>query len=113
MALNLRSIPARIILAIAGTAVAASMAIGVFAYQQEGAMAGLALDQMVQAQYENVKAAIAAEGRTGLVAGAIVANLRPVQEATARSDCDALLDFLGPVETALKSHDVPLVTLET
>ncbi len=113
MALNLRSIPARIILAIAGTAIAASMAIGVFAYQQEGAMAGLALDQMVQAQYENVKAAIAAEGRTGLIAGAVMANLRPVQEATARSDCDELLAFLGPVEAALKSHDVPLVTFET
>jgi methyl-accepting chemotaxis protein len=113
MALNLRSIPARIVLAVAGTAIAASSAIGVFAFLQQGELSQLALDQMVKADYENVQASMEAEARTGTIVGVILANLAPVQEATARGDADEVARFLGPVETALKAHGVPLVSFQT
>src|SRR5271155_1802180 len=106
MALNFRSIPARIVLAIAGTAIAASGAIGLFAYLQEGELTRLALDQMVKAEYENVQASMEAEARTGTIVGVILANLPPVQEAAARGDADEVVRFLAPVETALQAHGV-------
>ncbi|HVJ52005.1 MAG TPA: methyl-accepting chemotaxis protein [Aliidongia sp.] len=112
MRLNFRSIPARIVMAIAGTAVAASSAVGIFAYLQQGELSQFALDQMVESKYENVQASMAYEARTGTVVGNILANLRPVQEAMARDDRDALVKFLAPVETALQAHDVPLVTFQ-
>jgi methyl-accepting chemotaxis protein len=110
MRLNLRSIPARIILAIAGTAIAASVAIGSFSMLQEGELTKLALDQMVKSDYENIQASIDAEGRTATVVSAMLSNLPGVQEAAARKDRDELQRLLGPVAPTLKSHGVPLIT---
>ena len=68
--LNLRSIGARLILAISLTVVTACGILGTFSIVQQRALTQLALDQQMKLQYDSVIAALDYEGRAALAVSA-------------------------------------------
>ena len=89
--LQLRSIAARLMLAISLTVAAACGILGTFSIMQERALTRLALDQQLRLQYDSVIAALDYEGRAALAVSAVIANLPPVAtrspKATATRSC--------------------------
>src|SRR5947199_203861 len=85
---KLRSIAARLILAITLTAAVACGVLGTFSIIQQRSLTRLALDQQLKLQYDSVMAALDYEGRAALAVSAVIANLPPVAEAVAKDDRD-------------------------
>jgi methyl-accepting chemotaxis protein len=110
---QLRSIAARLILAISLTVAAACGILGTFSIIQERALMRLALDQQLKLQYDSVIAAIDYEGRAALAVSAVVATLPPVAEAVAKGDRDALSALLMGPMAALKLQGIPLISFHT
>jgi methyl-accepting chemotaxis protein len=110
---RLRSIAARLMLAISLTVAAACGILGTFSIIQERALTRLALDQQLKLQYDSVIAALDYEGRAALAVSAVIANLPPVAEAVAKGDRDALLPLLQAPLAALKSQGMPLISFHT
>jgi methyl-accepting chemotaxis protein len=110
---QLRSIAARLILAISLTVAAACGILGTFSIIQERALMRLALDQQLKLQYDSVIAAIDYEGRAALAVSAVVANLPPVAEAVAKGDREALSGLLTAPMAALKLQGIPLISFHT
>ena len=92
---KLRSISARLILAISLTVAAACGILGTFSIMQQRSLMRLALEQQLKLQYDSVIAAIDYEGRATLAVSAVVAALPPVADAIAKGDRDALAALLG------------------
>ncbi len=110
---QLRSIAARLILAISLTVAAACAILGTFSVMQERALTRLALDQQLKLQYDSVIATLDYEGRAGLAVSAVIANLPPVVDAVAKGDRAALGSLLkGPFE-AIKAQGIPLISFHT
>ena len=110
---QLRSIAARLILAISLTVAAACAILGTFSVIQERALTRLALDQQLKLQYDSVIATLDYEGRAGLAVSAVIANLPPVVDAVAKGDRAALGSLLkGPFE-AIKAQGIPLISFHT
>jgi methyl-accepting chemotaxis protein len=110
---QLRSIAARLILAISLTVAVACAILGTFSVIQQRALMRLALDQQLKLQYDSVIATIDDEGRAGLAVSAVLANLPPVVDAVAKGDRAALEPLLsGPLE-AVKAQGIPLVSFHT
>ena len=107
---QLRSIAARLILAISLTVAVACGILGTFSIIQERALMQLALDQQLKLQYDSVIAAIDYEGRAAMAVSAVVANLPPVAEAVAKGDRDALTALLTAPMAALKLQGIPLIS---
>ena len=82
---KLRSISARLILAISLTVAAACAILGSFSIWQQRALTQLALEQQLKLQYDSVIAAIDYEGRTALAVSSVIAALPPVADATSYS----------------------------
>ena len=74
---QLRSIAARLILAISLTVAAACGILGTFSIMQERALTRLALDQQLKLQYDSVIAALDYEGRAALAVSAVIATCPP------------------------------------
>src|ERR1700730_6061882 len=110
---QLRSIAARLILAISLTVAAACGILGTFSILQYRSLAQLALDQQLKLQYDSVIAAIDYEGRAALAVSAVVAMLPPVAEAVAKGDRDALTALLQGPMAALKAQGIPLISFHT
>ena len=110
---KLRSIAARLILAISLTVAAACGILGGFSIIQQRALTRLALEQQLKLQYDSVIAAIDYEGRTALAISSVIAALPPVAEAIAKGDRDGMGSLLGGAMTALKAQGIPLVTFWT
>jgi methyl-accepting chemotaxis protein len=110
---KLRSIAARLILAISLTVAAACAILGTFSIMQQRALTQLALDQQLKLQYDSVIAALDYEGRAGLAVSAVIANLPPVGDAILKGDRDALGALLGGAMKALKAQGIPLVSFQT
>jgi methyl-accepting chemotaxis protein len=106
--LKLRSISARLALAIVVTVAGACALLAAFAVTQQQALTHLALDQQLKLQYENVIAAFDYEARTALAVSTVMASLEPVEEAFIKDDRDAILRLLGPAHEALKDQGIPL-----
>src|SRR4051794_22205813 len=107
---KIRSIAARLILAISLTVTLACAILGTFSIVQQQVLAKLALDQQLKLQYESVMAAIDYEGRAALAVGAVIAELPSASEAIAKGDRAALSTLLdGPLK-ALKAQGIPLIT---
>jgi methyl-accepting chemotaxis protein len=111
--LKLRSISARLILAISLTVAAACAILGSFSIWQQRTLTQLALEQQLKLQYDNVVAAIDYEGRATLAVSSVIAALPPVGEAIAKGDRDGLAALLGGAMEALKVQGIPLITFET
>src|SRR6266403_1827796 len=110
---KLRSIAARLILAISLTVAVACGILGTFSILQQRALTQLALDQQLKLQYESVIAALDYEGRAGLAVSAVIAALPPVEEAVAKGDRDALLTLLQGAMAAIKPQGIPLISFHT
>src|SRR6516164_2946476 len=111
--LNLRSISARLILAISLTVVAACAILGTFSLLTQRSLTRLALEQQLRLQYDSVIATIDYESRTALALSAAIAALPPVRDAVARGDREALAALLGGTMEALIAQGIPLLTFQT
>jgi methyl-accepting chemotaxis protein len=110
---RLRSIAARLILAISLTVAVACGILGTFSILQQRALTRLALDQQLKLQYDSVIAALDYEGRAALAVSAVIAALPPVTDAIAKGDRDGLGALLGDAMKALKAQGIPLITFQT
>ena len=107
---QLRSIAARLILAISLTVAAACGILGTFSIIQERSLMRLALDQQLKLQYDSVIAAIDYEGRAALAVSAVIATFPPVANAVAKGDRDAMSALLLAPMAALKPQGIPLIS---
>src|ERR1700744_289072 len=110
---QLRSIAARLILAISLTVAAACGILGTFSVMQERSLMRLALDQQLKLQYDSVIATIDYEGRTGLAVSAVLANLPPVVDAIAKGDRESLEPLLKAPMAAITAQGIPLISFHT
>ena len=108
---KLRSIAARLILAISLTVAVACAILGTFSMMQQRALMRLAPDQQLKLQYDSVMAALDYEGRAAMAVSATVAALPPVADAVTKGDRDALFALLGDATRTLKAQGLPLVNL--
>ena len=109
---KLRSISARLILAISLTVAVACGILGTFSILQQRSLMRLALEQQLKLQYDSVIAAVDYEGRAVLAVSAVVAALPPVGDAIARGDRDGLAALLGAPMKALIEQGIPLITFQ-
>jgi methyl-accepting chemotaxis protein len=107
---RLRSIAARLILAISLTVAVACGVLGTFSIMQQRALTQLALEQQLKLQYDSVIAAVDYEGRAALAVSSVIAALPPVADAVASGERDKLGPLLlGPL-AALKAQGMPLIS---
>jgi methyl-accepting chemotaxis protein len=104
---KLRSIAARLVLAISLTVAVACGGLGWFSVTQQRSLTRLALEQQLKLQYDSVIAALDYEGRAALAVSSVVASLPPVADAIARGDREALMALLGDAHNALKVQGMP------
>src|SRR6266566_6721531 len=109
---KIRSIGARLILAISLTVAVACSVLGTFSVLQQRSLTQLALERELKLQYDSVIAAIDYEGRAALAVSSVVAALPPVADAIAREDRDGLAALLGDAMKALTAQGIPLITFE-
>jgi methyl-accepting chemotaxis protein len=110
---KIRSISARLILAISLTVAVACGILGTFSIIQQRSLTQLALDQQLKLQYDSVIAALDYEGRAALAVSAVIATLPPVTEAVAGGNRDALMTLLQGSLAALKPQGMPLISFHT
>src|SRR5450631_3953088 len=91
---ELRSISARLILAISLLIALTCGVLGTFSVIQQRSLTRLALDEQLKLQYDSVVAALDYEGRAALAVSAVIANLPPVAEAVAKGERDPLMTLL-------------------
>ncbi len=108
---KVRSISARLILAISLLIAVVCALLGTFSVIQQRSLTQLALDQQLKLQYESVIAALDYEGRAALAVSTVVASLPPVADAVARGDREALVALLGGANAALKVQGIPRMTV--
>src|SRR5436190_15357240 len=105
---KLRSISARLILAISLTVAGACGILGGFSIAQQRSLTRLALDQQLKLQYDSVIAAIDYEGRAALAVSSVIAALPPVGDAVARGDREGMMALLGTAMESMKAQGIPL-----
>src|SRR5882672_10185038 len=108
---KLRSIAARLILAISLTVAVACGILGTFSILQQRALTQLALDQQLKLQYDSVIAALDYEGRAALAVSTALAALPQVSDAVIKGDRAALTALLADANKALKAQGMPLMNL--
>jgi methyl-accepting chemotaxis protein len=108
---TLRSIAARLILAISLTVALACGVLGTFSIVQQRSLTRLALDHELKLQYDGVIAALDYEGRAALAVSSAIAALPPVADAIAKGDRDALMGLLRGAQVALKAQGMPLMNV--
>ena len=108
---KLRSISARLILALSLTVAIACGVLGTFSVLQQRSLTQLALEQQLKLQFDSVIAGIDYEGRTALALSSTLAAMPPVVDAIAKGDRDALGALLGGAMKELKAQDFPLVNV--
>jgi methyl-accepting chemotaxis protein len=107
---KIRSIAARLILAISLTVAAACAILGGFSISQQRALTRLALDQQLKLQYDSVIASIDYEGRAVLAVSSVIAALPPVGDGIANGDRDGLGALLGKAMESMKAQGIPLIS---
>src|SRR3984893_1929106 len=110
---KLRSIAARLILAISLTVAVACGVLGTFSIIQQRSLTRLALPQPLKLQYDSVIAAIDYEGRAALAVSSVIAALPPVGDAISKGDRDGLGTLLGGAMKALTAQGIPLISFQT
>ena len=110
--LKLRSIAARLILAISLTVAVACGILGTFSILQQRSLTRLALEQQLKLQYDSIIAAIDYEGRAALAVSSVVSSLKSVSDAVEHDDREGLLALLADTHKALKAQGMPLMTFE-
>jgi methyl-accepting chemotaxis protein len=110
---KLRSISARLILAICLIVMVACGILGTFSVLQQRALTRLALEQQLKLEFDSVIAGIDYEGRATLAVSSALAALPPVADAIARGDRDGLGALLIGANNALKEQGIPLISIQT
>jgi methyl-accepting chemotaxis protein len=110
---RIRSISARLILAICLTVVAACGILGTFSVLQQRSLTKLALEQQLKLQFDSVIAGIEYEGRATLAVSSALAALPPVADAIAKGDREGLGALLIGAHKALKDQGIPLISIQT
>jgi methyl-accepting chemotaxis protein len=108
---KIRSIAARLILAISLTVAVACAILGTFSIMQQRALTRLALEQQLKLQYDSVIAALDYEGRAALAVSTTISALPQVADAVAKGDRPALSALLNDANKALKAQGMPLMNL--
>ncbi|CCE06835.1 putative methyl-accepting chemotaxis protein (chemoreceptor) [Bradyrhizobium sp. STM 3843] len=108
---RLRSISARLIVALSLTVAIACAILGTFSVLQQRALTRLALEQQLKLQFDSVIAGVDYEARAALAVSATIAGLPPVADAFVKGDRDALGTLLGGAMTSLKALGMPLVNV--
>src|SRR5207245_10685468 len=106
---KIRSISARLILAISLTVAVACGILGTFSIMQQRALTQLALEQQLKLQYDSVIAALDYEGRAALAVSTAVAALPPVAEVVTQGDRDGLAARLGAATEPLKAQAIAVL----
>jgi methyl-accepting chemotaxis protein len=109
--LRIRSISARLILALSLTVAVACGVLATFSVMQQRSLTQLALEQQLKLQYDSVISGIDYEGRTARAVSATIAALPPVAEAVTKGDRDALGALLGSAMKDLSEQDIALVNV--
>src|SRR4051794_2810227 len=109
---KLRSISARLVLAICLTVAVACGILGTFSILQQRSLTRLALEQQLKLQYDSVIAAIDYEGRATLAVSAVIATLPSVADAIVKDDRDSLALFFKDTMKALIAQGIPLLTFQ-
>src|SRR5712672_3237057 len=109
--LKIRSISARVVMAITLSVAAACATLAAFSIIQQQSLTRLALEQELQVQYQSVIAAIDYEGRVAMAATGVIAGLPPLAEAIAKGDRDGVVALLAGSHAALKAQGFPLMTM--
>ncbi len=108
---KLRSIAARLILAISLTVAAACAILGTFSVMQQRSLTRMALDQELKLQFDSVMAALNYEGHAAMVVSTTISSLPPVADAVIKGDRDKLEALLGGASQALKAQGIPLMNV--
>src|ERR1700712_170377 len=108
---KIRSIAARLILAISLTVALACAILGTFSIMQQRALTRLALEQQLKLQYDSVIAALDYEGRAALAVSTTISSLPQVAEAVTKGDRAGLAALLNDANKALKAQGMPLMNL--
>lgn len=108
---KIRSIAARLILAISLTVALACAILGTFSIMQQRALTRLALEQQLKLQYDSVIAALDYEGRAALAVSTTISAMPQVADAVTKGDRDALSALLNDANKALKAQGMPLMNL--
>jgi methyl-accepting chemotaxis protein len=103
---RLRSIGARLILAISLTVAVACGVLGTFSIIQQRSLTRLALERELKLQYDSVIAAVDYEGRAALAVSTVIAGLPPVADVIAKGDRDGLGALLENSMTSLKAQGI-------
>src|SRR3979409_87193 len=106
--LKIRSISARVVLAITLTVAAACATLAVFSIIQQQGLTRLALEQALDVKSDRVMGAIEYEGRVAMAATGVIAGLPPLAEAIAKGDRDGVVALLAGSPAALKAQGFPL-----
>ena len=106
------SISVRLVLAIAGTGVVASFAVGGFALLLQRDSNRLAQHQQLAQQFQTVITALGSEGRTAQALATVLANVPGMAEAMEHEDRAALARLGTPALEALKPLGISAVTYE-
>jgi methyl-accepting chemotaxis protein len=109
---KLRSIGARLVVAISLTVAVACAILGSFSMMQQRALTQLALEQQLKLQYDSVIAALDYEGRAALAVSATIASLPATADALANGDRDKLDALLHGTSAALKAQGIPLISFQ-
>ena len=107
--LKMRSISARLVLAISVLIAANCAVLGTFSVLQQRTMTRLALDQQLKLQYDSVIAALDYEGRAAFAVSSVIAALPPVADAVAKGDRGAMMALLGGIAAPLKAQGMPYI----
>jgi methyl-accepting chemotaxis protein len=110
---KLRSIAARLILAISMSVAAACAVLGTFSIVQQRSLTRLALDQQMQLQYDTVVSALDYEGRAAMAVSSVIATLPPVAEAILKGDRDKLFELLKDPLTTLVPQGITYINFHT
>jgi methyl-accepting chemotaxis protein len=109
---KLRSISARLILAICLTVAVACGILGTFSILQQRSLTRLALEQQLKLQYDSVIAAVEYEGRATLAVSTVIATLPWVADAVVKDDRDGLALYFKDTMKALIAQGIPLLTFQ-
>src|ERR1700761_1710576 len=110
---KLRSISARLILALSLTVAVACGVLGTFSVLRQRSLTRLALEQQLKLQFDSVIAGIDYEGRAALAVSSALAGLPPLVDAIAKGDRDGVGSLLLASNKALKAQGIPLISLQT
>jgi methyl-accepting chemotaxis protein len=111
MMFKLKSIAARLILAISLTVAVACGVLGTYSIVQQRALTRLALGQQLKVQYDSVIAALDYEGRAALAVSSVIAALPAVRNGIGDADRDGLMKLLGDAQKALTAQGINLINL--